>query len=144
MSKVKFASRVVKREGWLSKIGHKRKPNNRQKTSLTKELRTVKWLFAALLFFDRTPHNSLSNSRELWGILSKKILFLLRSIPYESNYAKRCLLLTFKVNTWGSTRGPPLLKSCLFKISENGGWGPLPRRKASPCPATSAGENGRP
>ena len=35
-----------------------------------KRPQTAKWLFAAFLFFDNIPHNSLSNSRELWGILS--------------------------------------------------------------------------
>lgn len=35
-----------------------------------KRPQTAKWLFAAFLFFDNIPRNSLSNSRELWGILS--------------------------------------------------------------------------
>ena len=35
-----------------------------------KRPQTAKWLFAAFLFFDNIPHNPLSNSRELWGILS--------------------------------------------------------------------------
>lgn len=69
------------------------------------------WLFAALLFFDKIPHNSLSNYGELWGILSKKMHSRFLSMPYESNFAKRCLLLPFDADQSYPARGPPLLKS---------------------------------
>lgn len=38
--------------------------------STSKKPQATIWLFAAFLSFDNIPHNSLSNFRELWGMLS--------------------------------------------------------------------------
>lgn len=88
---------------------------------------TVQWLFAALLFFDKIPHDSPNFDRELWGILSKRVGIFLRRGAGKSNYVKKWILLPFKPEICPPIRGPPLLKSWLFKISEDGG---LPHGKA--------------
>lgn len=126
MSKTEYDCQTA-RKNRSDGVIRKRKQLDRQKIPLTKEPQVARWLLTALLFFDRIPHGSLSNFRELWGILSKKRSSFSGYPLGRSNYVKRCLLPAFKVKITPSVRGPPLLKSWLFKISEDGG---LPHGKA--------------
>lgn len=127
MSKAELTYQAARNRNWPAGINRKRKQLEQQRISLKEESQTAQWLFAALLFFDGIPHGSLSNLRELRGILSKIGSAFSGHMLNGSNYAKKYLLLAFKVKNLPSARGPPLLKSWLFKISEYGG---LPYGKA--------------
>ena len=115
MSKAKSIGWTTKRKDWSAGTWHKRKPDSRTKIPLVKEPQTDQWLFAALLLFDRIPHNSLANFRELWGILSKKGGKFPNSPRIFSRNGKICLLKYFEVNKCHRARAPPASEILTFQ-----------------------------
>lgn len=73
----------------------------------SKKPQAAKWLFAAFLFFDSIPHNSLSNFRELWGMLSNCLSGLYSFGGIMSEFGKKTSF-AYRTDSAGTNRLRPL------------------------------------